>query len=91
MLRFDQRLLPPVYIYAPNTVSLAARIMLFKTISASGCGIDAYWVEVEVDVSSARMTDFTVVGLPDNAVKESRSGSSPRCGIVDLNFRMVRG
>ena len=46
--------------------------MLFKTVSASVYGIDAYLVEVEVDVGSARMTDFNVVGLPDNAVKESR-------------------
>jgi len=46
--------------------------MLFKTIGASVYGIDAYLVEVEVDVGSARMQDFNVVGLPDNAVKESR-------------------
>ncbi len=46
--------------------------MLFKTLSASVNGIDAYLVEVEVDVGSAKMTDFNVVGLPDNAVKESR-------------------
>ncbi len=46
--------------------------MLFKTLSASVYGIDAYPVEVEVDVGSARMNDFNVVGLPDNAVKESR-------------------
>jgi hypothetical protein len=54
---------------------LAARLpstMLFKTLSASVYGIDAYLVEVEVDVGSARMQDFNVVGLPDNAVKESR-------------------
>ena len=38
--------------------------MLFKTLSASVYGIDAYLVEVEVDVGSARMTDFNVVGLP---------------------------
>jgi magnesium chelatase family protein len=46
--------------------------MLFKTISASVYGIDAHIVQVEVDVGSARMEDFNVVGLPDNAVKESR-------------------
>ena len=46
--------------------------MLFKTIRASVYGIDAYPVEVEVDVGSAFMKDFNVVGLPDNAVKESR-------------------
>jgi magnesium chelatase family protein len=46
--------------------------MLFKTLSASVYGIDAYLVEVEVDVGSARIQDFNVVGLPDIAVKESR-------------------
>jgi magnesium chelatase family protein len=46
--------------------------MLFKTISASVYGIYAYFVEVEADVGSARIQDFNVVGLPDNAVKESR-------------------
>src|SRR6202163_3309827 len=46
--------------------------MLFKTLSAAVFGIDAYQVEVEVDVGSGRMGDFNVVGLPDIAVKESR-------------------
>ena len=35
-------------------------------------GIDAHLVQVEVDVGTGRMEDFNVVGLPDNAVKESR-------------------
>lgn len=46
--------------------------MLFKTFSAAVFGIDAYLVEVEVDVSPAYQGYFTVVGLPDIAVKESR-------------------
>src|ERR1700726_884342 len=46
--------------------------MLFKTFSAAVFGIDAYLVEVEVDVSSAWQGSFNVVGLPDIAVKESR-------------------
>jgi magnesium chelatase family protein len=46
--------------------------MLFKGLSAAVYGIDAYLVEVEVDVGSGRMGDFNVVGLPDVAVKESR-------------------
>jgi magnesium chelatase family protein len=46
--------------------------MLFKTFSAAVFGIDAYLVEVEVDVSPAFQGYFTVVGLPDIAVKESR-------------------
>ena len=41
--------------------------MLFKTLGASVYGIDAYLVE-----GSADMNQFNVVGLPDNAVKESR-------------------
>ncbi len=46
--------------------------MLYKTLSAAVYGIDAYLVEVEVDIGSGRMHDFTVVGLGDIAVKESR-------------------
>jgi magnesium chelatase family protein len=46
--------------------------MLFKSFSAAVYGIDAYLVEVEVDVGSTKMGDFNVVGLPDIAVKESR-------------------
>src|SRR6202047_5424723 len=46
--------------------------MLFKTFSAAVFGIDAYLVEVEVDVSPAFQGAFNVGGLPDIAVKESR-------------------
>ena len=46
--------------------------MLFKAQSAAVYGIDAYLVEVEVDVGSSKPGDFNVVGLPDVAVKESR-------------------
>jgi magnesium chelatase family protein len=46
--------------------------VLFKTFSAAVFGIDAYLVETEVDVVPAFEGHFTVVGLPDIAVKESR-------------------
>jgi magnesium chelatase family protein len=47
--------------------------MLFKSLSAAVFGIDAYLVEVEVDLGAAGMqSQFNVVGLPDAAVKESR-------------------
>lgn len=46
--------------------------MLFKSYSAAVYGIDAYLVEVEVDIGSGKMNEFVVVGLPDIAVKESR-------------------
>jgi magnesium chelatase family protein len=50
--------------------------MLFKTLSAAVYGIDAYVVDVEIDLTP-RANDsvtpvFTMVGLPDPAVRESR-------------------
>ena len=46
---------------------------MFKILSAAVYGIDAYRVEVEVDLNPARSDAyFTTVGLPDVAVKESR-------------------
>ncbi|PIE53317.1 ATP-dependent protease [Candidatus Fermentibacteria bacterium] len=45
--------------------------MLACTRSVGLVGIDAFQVEVEVDLSKG-LPSFTIVGLPDNAVKESR-------------------
>src|ERR1051325_10704932 len=48
--------------------------MLFKTRSASVYGIEAYLVDVEVNLSAGGTNgDFFIVGLPDTAVRESRS------------------
>lgn len=50
--------------------------MLFKTFSAAVFGIDAYVVDVEVDLTpkagDSLAPSFTMVGLPDAAVRESR-------------------
>ena len=46
--------------------------MHFKNFSAAVSGIDAYLMEVEVDVGSGVPGHFNIVGLPDIAVKESR-------------------
>src|SRR5947207_857792 len=50
--------------------------MLFKTLSAAVYGIDAYVVDVEIDLTpkatDSLMPSFTMVGLPDPAVRESR-------------------
>ncbi|HEY6290512.1 MAG TPA: YifB family Mg chelatase-like AAA ATPase, partial [Terriglobia bacterium] len=57
--------------------------MLYKTFSAAVFGIDAYPVEVEVDVS-AGLGSFTTVGLPDAAVRESRErikSAIKNCGL----------
>ncbi len=45
--------------------------MLAFTRSVGLVGIDAFQVDVEVDLSKG-LPSFTIVGLPDNAVKESR-------------------
>jgi magnesium chelatase family protein len=45
--------------------------MLAKVYSASTYGIDAYIVDVEVDIGFG-LHSFVIVGLPDNAVKESQ-------------------
>jgi magnesium chelatase family protein len=57
--------------------------MLFKTFSAATYGIDAYPVEVEVDISAGK-SDFTTVGLPDAAIRESRErikAAIKNCGL----------
>ncbi|MBP1717047.1 MAG: ATP-dependent protease [Deltaproteobacteria bacterium] len=45
--------------------------MLAKVLSGSILGIDAYLVEVEVDIAQG-LPVFATVGLPDGAVKESK-------------------
>jgi magnesium chelatase family protein len=48
------------------------KAMLSKVFSASVIGIEAFRVEVEVDISSRGLPHFSMVGLPDAAVKERR-------------------
>lgn len=45
--------------------------MLSKIFSSATIGIDAYLVEVETNVEK-QIPGFTIVGLPDNVVKESK-------------------
>src|SRR6202030_2765438 len=45
---------------------------LFRTRSAAVYGIDAYLVDVEVDMYPGTARDFITVGMPDTAVRESR-------------------
>jgi magnesium chelatase family protein len=47
--------------------------MLFKTRSAAVYGIEAYLVDVEANISTGGNGEFYIVGLPDTAVRESRS------------------
>jgi magnesium chelatase family protein len=45
--------------------------MLATAYSSATLGVDAYLVDVEVDVARGGMGKFQIVGLPDAAVKES--------------------
>jgi len=64
--------------------------MLFKTHSAAVFGIDAYLVEVEVDISAGQPL-FLTVGLPDAAVRESRErikSAIKNCGL-EFPFQVI--
>lgn len=66
--------------------------MLAKTFSAAVIGIDAYPVEIEVNVSGGSggtESAVSIVGLPDAAVKESRD--RVRSAIVSSGFIPPRG
>lgn len=71
--------------------------MASKIFSAATIGLDGEIVEVEVDVLGSGLHNFTIVGLPDTAVKESRdrvssalknSGFRPphQCGRITVNL-----
>ena len=60
--------------------------MLSKILSASVVGIEAFPVEVEVDISSRGLPHFSMVGLPDAAVKESRDRVRASLKNVGFNF-----
>lgn len=46
--------------------------MLAKILSGAVVGLDAVIVTVEVDIASQGLPSFTIVGLPDKAVEESK-------------------
>ncbi len=71
--------------------------MSSKIFSAATIGLDGEVVEVEVDVLGQGLHNFTIVGLPDTAIKESRdrvcsalknSGFKPphQCGRITVNL-----
>src|SRR5579863_4682120 len=64
--------------------------MLFKSFSAAVFGIDAYLVEVEVDITAGN-ANFMTVGLPDAAVRESRERikSAIKNSGLDFPFNVI--
>jgi magnesium chelatase family protein len=71
--------------------------MSSKVFSAATIGLNSEVVEVEVDILSQGLHNFTIVGLPDASIKESRdrassaiknSGFKPphQCGRITVNL-----
>lgn len=58
--------------------------MLAKVFSFGLIGIDAYPIEIEVDVANG-LPKITIVGLPDSSIKESKE--RVRAGIKNSGFR----
>jgi len=53
-------------------------------------GIDAYLVQVEVDVADGGLPKFTIVGLPEEAVRESRERIRSALANTGFHFPMRR-
>lgn len=63
--------------------------MLSKVLSSATFGIDAYIVEVETHCEK-QIPGFTIVGLPDNAVKESRERVTAAIKNSELEFPLKK-
>ena len=59
--------------------------MLSKVLTAATFGIDAVRITIEVDTAESGMPHFTMVGLPDAAVRESYS--RVRSAIINCGLR----
>jgi magnesium chelatase family protein len=64
--------------------------MFSRIYSAATMGVDAYVVEVEVDIASTGLPRIQTVGLPDAAVKESRDRVWAAIDNSDFDFPVKR-
>ena len=58
--------------------------MIATVKSGAIVGIEAYLVQVEVDVASRGLPKFSIVGLPEVAVRESKE--RVRTAIINTGF-----
>ena len=63
---------------------------LAKVHSAAVLGVDAYALEVEVDVRKSGFGGFQMVGLPDEAVRESRERVSAGLKNAGFDFPLAK-
>ncbi|HEY5648838.1 MAG TPA: YifB family Mg chelatase-like AAA ATPase [Nitrospiria bacterium] len=59
--------------------------MITRVMSASVLGLDAYLVDVELDIANG-LPMFTIVGLPDTAIKESKDRVRAALKNTGFNF-----
>ena len=62
--------------------------MIAKSLSCSVLGIDAYRIDVEVDIAEG-LPSFNIIGLPDTAIRESRDRI--KFAIKNSGYRFPRG
>ncbi|MGE5399798.1 MAG: YifB family Mg chelatase-like AAA ATPase [Ignavibacteriales bacterium] len=63
--------------------------MISKIFSSATFGIDAFLVEVETHIEK-KLPSFTIVGLPDNAIKESRERVLAAIKNSDFEFQIKK-
>ncbi|MDH4224867.1 MAG: YifB family Mg chelatase-like AAA ATPase [Deltaproteobacteria bacterium] len=63
--------------------------MLAKSLSASVLGVEAHPIEVEVDLALG-LNQFTIVGLPDGTIKESKERITAAITNSGFNFPVRR-
>ncbi len=61
--------------------------MLAKIESCCTSGMEAHLVDVEVDVAGGRLPGFSIVGLPDAAIRESRDRI--KTAIKNSGYRLI--
>ncbi len=59
--------------------------MIAKILSGAVLGVDAYLVEVEVDVAQRGLPKFSIVGLPEEAVRESKE--RVKTAILNMGYK----
>lgn len=67
--------------------------MLAVVESSAILGVDAYEVRVEVNTTPAQVPQFTIVGLPDAAVQESRErvkAAIKNSGLLPTKLRALK-
>jgi magnesium chelatase family protein len=61
------------------------KLMIARVLSGAILGMESYLVEVEVDVASRGLPKFSIVGLPEEAIRESKD--RVKTAILNTGYR----